>query len=375
VRIFVNATAADIGGLKTIVDQFLIHIKSYDKENRYYVFVSNDKFSDFHSEHIQIIKVDRKKWIKRFIWDARGMERWSKTTGIFPDKIISLQNTPVRFKGVSQFVYLHTPIPFVPYDWSLFNPIERKMWFYRNIYPFFIKVFLDEKCKIIVQAEWLKSGFLRRFTNVGKEQVIVVRPDVNVGKSDDLQGEKIVLERGDNPLIFFYPAIDYIYKNHLTLLRALSIIKDRNKAFADRVKVIFTLDKESWVYREAKKLNVEDMLILTGNIPFNKVLEYYKQTDAVLFPSYIETFGLPLLEAAYLGKPILCAEEEYAKEVLPTYEGVAFLRSLDEESWARAILEFKKREVKPQQILITERNGWGEFLSVVMEKKVVSYEN
>jgi len=38
-----------------------------------------------------------------------------------------------------------------------------------------------------------------------------------------------------------------------------------------------------------------------------------------LFPSYIETFGLPLIEAAAFGLPIGVANEAYAHEVLKGY--------------------------------------------------------
>lgn len=50
--------------------------------------------------------------------------------------------------------------------------------------------------------------------------------------------------------------------------------------------------------------------------------EYCK--SALIFPSYIETVGLPLVEAMSVGAVILAADCEYAHEVLDGYEN-AFL--------------------------------------------------
>ena len=41
----------------------------------------------------------------------------------------------------------------------------------------------------------------------------------------------------------------------------------------------------------------------------------YKAADGLLFPSTIETIGLPLLEAATFGLPVLANELEYVNYV------------------------------------------------------------
>lgn len=46
--------------------------------------------------------------------------------------------------------------------------------------------------------------------------------------------------------------------------------------------------------------------------------------SALIFPSYIETVGLPLVEAMSVGAVILAADCEYAHEVLDGYENAFF---------------------------------------------------
>ena len=53
-------------------------------------------------------------------------------------------------------------------------------------------------------------------------------------------------------------------------------------------------------------------------------MEYYKSSENIIFPSKLETWGLPISEAKAFGKNIILADLEYAHETLGTYENVMF---------------------------------------------------
>lgn len=114
---------------------------------------------------------------------------------------------------------------------------------------------------------------------------------------------------------------------------------------------------------------MEEQIEFIGQVKFEEILSYYGSADIILFPSYIETFGLPLIEAAYFNKTIICADEEYAKEVLMGYGGISYVSSRDIKSWGEAILSsfFKNTETHNFQCK-NEQKGWKEFF------KVISYE-
>lgn len=370
---FVNATAADIGGLHTIVVQFLESISKYDQCNDYYIFVSNSNYDEYNSDNVRIVKVYKKQWTKRLLWDAFGMKKWSKDHLIYPDKIISLQNTPVRFgKGTTQIVYLHTSIPFVSYNWSIKKQNERKLWFYKNIYPFFIKMFLNKRCEFIVQTNWLKRK-MPSFLGIHKDLIHVIKPNVSL---DQLTAST---SANANPFpenkLFFYPAMDYVYKNHITILKALVIIKDSNYILYKKIKVIFTLDTESLIYDEAIKLGVTDAIEFVGSISFNDVLKYYSISSTILFPSFIETVGLPLIEAGHLNKFIICADEEYSREALENYGGVKFVTSTDPEQWAEAIVSSVENGVMNYRFNnATNTDSWKSFFEIVKGEKWAEHE-
>ena len=90
----------------------------------------------------------------------------------------------------------------------------------------------------------------------------------------------------------------------------------------------------------------------------------YKSCDALVFPSYIETYGLPLIEAASLGVPIIAADLPYAREVLEGYDGVTFVSHDDVSGWAEAISKLEKDlRYKPMQM--KNRSSWEKLFSII----------
>lgn len=370
-NIFVNATASTEGGLNTIVIQFIESIFINDSINNYYVFVSTDYFSDYNQKNVKIIKVNKKGWIQRFLWDSFQMKIWSKKNNIHPNLIVSLQNTPVRF-NVPQLIYVHTPIPFVGYSWNVFKVSERRLWFYKYIFPFFIKLYFRSNSEIIVQTHWLKKKVLTKLKIKNEKLIHVIKPEVyiNPTKIKNLPTE-------NQKKIFFFPSRDFIYKNHATILRAIHLLKKQNKNLHEQMAVIFTVPKESTLYSEASQLNVTDCVNFVGALDYEAVLHNYATADAILFPSYIETFGLPLVESAMFGKLILCADEDYAKEVVgDSYEGVQFIPAHAQEQWALKMQEVLESDRKlfsynPE----IENNGWKSFFDLIKQKVANNVNN
>ena len=56
-----------------------------------------------------------------------------------------------------------------------------------------------------------------------------------------------------------------------------------------------------------------------------------------LFPSYIETFGLPLLEAKELNGIVLASDRPFSHEILDGYDKAIFIEWNNPDAWAREI--------------------------------------
>ena len=60
-----------------------------------------------------------------------------------------------------------------------------------------------------------------------------------------------------------------------------------------------------------------------GTLDYAEVIGMYEKS-VLLFPSYVETFGLPLKEARTVGAPILAADMPFSREILDGYDKVKY---------------------------------------------------
>lgn len=133
-------------------------------------------------------------------------------------------------------------------------------------------------------------------------------------------------------------------KNHLLLLNLWRQLASDHAA-PPRLCII---GKRGW-----ENENVLDMLdrcdaikgLVTefGSLSDTEVQLLMKGSQALLFPSFVEGLGIPLLEAAALDLPCIVSDIPVFREVAP--EGTVFLDPLDGPGWKRAIMS--RLDAKP----------------------------
>lgn len=359
-NIMVNATSATIGGSLTILNQFIENIDNgLDKNKKYYIFVPiTSPLKSF--DNVVIIPIMAKKYIDRINWDLNGMKRWCKKNDIKPDLIISLQNTAVAFGGVPQIIYLHQSLPYAKESsWNILKKDERKMWFYKYIYKMWINLSVKKQHYIVVQTEWMKEAIKKSGYNENK--IIVSRPKIN-----PIDINKVKKLDKKNKKYLFYPAADYKYKNHTIVVEAMKILLDKDPQIVNDIRIIFTLDKEANINEKIIKYGLDGTIKLIGSLKYEDVLSYYRSSDIILFPSYVETFGLPLVEASYFEKTIIASDCFYSREVLDGYNMVDFVKYNDASSWSNAIIENLKHN-KGNNIPYNQNgeNGWEKIFNLI----------
>jgi glycosyltransferase involved in cell wall biosynthesis len=331
--IAVNATAiAEVsGGMLNILHQFL---DNATKNNVYYIFTSIKVIED--SKFIKNIVVDTKGWIKRLLWEHKGFKSWFKKENLTPNYIISFQNTGVKFKNIPQYIYLQNAIPFVENKWNFFKKEERILWFYKNVFPFFIKFSTNKRTKFIVQTQWMK-GIVHKKLNISSNNLLVLRPDEKLITSAAKN-----LNLDNNNANLFYPATGYKYKNHELLINILLDLKKSNEGVFKRIKIYLTLDctsNESLFCRKMSEHNLQNSFVLLGYISKKEVYNYYRSCDGLIFPSLIESFGLPLSEAKQFNLPIISINLPYVYEAIGKYDKITLVDESNISEWAEAIIQ------------------------------------
>lgn len=307
--VVINTAASNGGALSVLLDFYNYLIETKDKNE--WVFILSDHYIQ-ETENIKVIvnKKVKSNWINRLKWELYDGKKF--INNLNPDVVFSMQNTISRGIKCPTTIYLHQSIPFQTVKkFSFFHKKERKLAFYQYVIGYIIKNSLKRTDKVIVQTNWIKEAIIKS-TKIDSKRICKISPTIN---NIDAKVEEDYLKEK----IFFYPASAAIYKNHQCIVEA---VKKLNNQGISNFKVLFTLD---FSYREILNINqdIEDKIIFLGNISRNEVIDKYRKS-VLVFPSYIETFGLPLLEAYMVGSFILASECEFSKEILKEYNNVKY---------------------------------------------------
>ncbi|MEE2665149.1 MAG: glycosyltransferase family 1 protein [Myxococcota bacterium] len=141
----------------------------------------------------------------------------------------------------------------------------------------------------------------------------------------------------DRPYILSVSSI-YPYKNYVRLIEAYTEIARRNPELPDLVIVGDEQDAAAsqamWQARDAAGEYSEWIHIL-GEVPYADIRQYYRNASLFVFPSYLETFGHPLLEAMAAEVPLVAADIPVFREVAG--DAAFFADPLSTSSLARAM--------------------------------------
>ena len=104
----------------------------------------------------------------------------------------------------------------------------------------------------------------------------------------------------------------------------------------------------------------------------DKVNEFYNMSSCVIFPSKLETWGLPITEAKSFSKPILLADLEYAHETIGNYDKVKFFDPNEAVQLAAIMKDvinesvvFQTTEMSPIDLPFTQ--NWGQLFDVLLK--------
>ncbi len=313
-KIMVFDVPAEFGGALTILKQYYKRAVE-DKENEWIFVIGKPELCE--KENVRIIRLPwtKKSWLHRLWFDNFYAKKLIKKHN--PDKVISLQNTTVKAKGYFQELYVHQALIFSEKRFSLKE--NKKFWIYQNIISKMIFKSIKKADCVIVQTKWMKDSIIN---TLGKEEekIKVIAPDAEFS-------EGISYKKAPE-INFFYPSGKGIHKNHSAIYRAVEILKEKGYT---NFNLYLTLEKP-------EKEQSENIKFL-GYIPKDEVNNYY-QKSALLFASYIESFGLPLLEARTYGCPIIASDCSFSREILEEYENAQFFDPFSPKDLAEKMIEY-----------------------------------
>ena len=281
------------------------------------VLVNNASLIETSGVTLLEFPLAKRSWLLRLYYEWWYFRKLSKI--IKPDIWLSLQDITAWVEAPRQAVYCHNPAPF--YKISLREAwLEPKLLMFNLFYRYLYGIDIQRNNYVIVQQEWLRQEFKRLFA---VRNVLVAYPVV-AAEQNKMSTEKNI---GKN-FVFFYPALPRVFKNIELVCEAAKYL---NKAGISGFEVRLTLDGSENRYAACliKRYANIDGIAFIGRQNHREMTSQYAESDCVLFPSRLETWGLPISEAKALDKPLLIAELPYAHETVGTYDKVSFIDPFD----------------------------------------------
>lgn len=218
------------------------------------------------------------------------------------DGFCSLTTKTPQILAVHDLAYIHYP-NFLP---------SRHLWFYK-IYQ---KKFLQKATQIVTVSKYSKQDIVQQFkieeqkisiiSNAAREQFVPINfEDKEYAKRHYAQGcEYFLFVGGIHPR-----------KNLMQLLKAFSIFKKRQLSSMKLV----VAGKLAWKYQDIleklKTYKYKEEVILLDYIPERELAKVTAAAYALIYPSYFEGFGVPIIEAMQCGVPIACSNTSSMPEV------------------------------------------------------------
>ncbi len=324
--VVVSAVNLAEGGPLEVLRQFLVHLRAAAPAHwRILALVHDEALVADTGVEARAFPEARQSWLKRLRLEwfgFRGLDLGSR-----PAAWVSLHDITPRVRADMQFVYCHNPSPFYrPSIWEA--RLEPTLFVFSLLYRYVYRLRIGRNRAVIVQQEWLRERFEQDF---GCERVWVARPSVVQTPSPVAARTSDVA--ADRPFRFLFPALPRVFKNHHVIVDACALLKSRD---LPPFEVLFTLSGRENRYAEKilQRANGLSAIRWLGRLSRDEMSRAYEDADVVLFPSKLETWGLPITEAKAFGKGLLLADLPYARETLGDYDRAAFFRPDDAKALA-----------------------------------------
>jgi hypothetical protein len=304
----------------------------------------------------------RKSYLFRLYYEYFYFNKLSKKWD--PYLWFSLHDTTPNVKAFIRAVYCHNPSPFKKIKFSdlFFQPA---LFFFSLFYKYLYRINIKKNDFVVVQQNWLKDKFVELF-HVKSDNVLVCYPEVK--KNNIIKLESVKTK--NDVFTFFYPALARPFKNFEIIGEAIHILNNKGKF---NYKVVITIDGSENNYAKyiLNKFSNLKQLHFVGILSFNKVQEYYSITDALLFPSTLETWGLPITEFKTFNKTILLSNLPYAIETLGDYEKAVFFNPYDATDLAMKMEGLIQGRVLFDKTLKNNENvlvGWADLFDKLLSR-------
>lgn len=163
---------------------------------------------------------------------------------------------------------------------------------------------------VVMMTQWAKEDLCTRLqvpeTNVA---VVPLPPILRILGEPNPSQVREFHSRNQLPETFaLYPAQTWPHKNHVNLLKALAVLRDKRGLNVPLVCCGTKNDFFPEIKRVTSALGLESQVRFLGWIDDSDLNRLYRCARCLLFPSLFEGWGMPITESFEVGLPVACTD-------------------------------------------------------------------
>ena len=235
-------------------------------------------------------------------------ERWNIRM-LWTDGTIENANIDVMHQTIPYAFLTKVPCLYQPHDLQHLNLPKNFTLSQRLIREVIFRTLCRQARRVAVVSSWVKENVIEHYKlNENKVCVVPYAPVMNPGPTNPLNLEALRLKFSLPDRFAFYPAQTWVHKNHIRLLEAIAILRDRYNLIVPfissgrRFEAYFPQ-----IEAKIKELHLEDQVRFLGFVSLEELQFIYSASSCVVIPTLSEAGSFPLWEAFLAGVPAACS--------------------------------------------------------------------
>ncbi len=293
----------------------------------YFIYENFHRITRQHPEHEFIFIFDR-PFNKRFVFGpnvtpvvtgppARHPLLWKFWYDIKVPAVLRKYKADV-FVSCDGFCSLRTRVPqcLVVHDLAFLHYPAFSTGSHLSFYKKYTPKFLRKAASVVTVSEFSKKDIIDQY-NIDAEKINVfysAAKEIFYPLSSE-EKEQTKHNYSSGKEYFIYAGAIHPRKNLLNLLKAFSVFKKRMQS---NMKLVLT-GRLAWKYEsfvnDLKTYKYRDDVILTGYIPEEELVRLIGAAYGLVYPSLLEGFGVPVLEAMRSGVPVITSVNSSMQEI------------------------------------------------------------
>jgi len=365
--IVISAVNLVEAGTLAILQDCLKFLSTYSIKHGYKVvaIVYKKDLADFPNIEYIETQWPKKRWTNRLWYEYVSMKKISEEIG--PVYLwFSLHDTSPSVIADRRAVYCHNSFSF--YKWKMHDLLfAPKIALFAVFTKFIYKTNIKKNNFLVVQQEWFRSGLSKMF-GLDPLKIIVSRPKMSETKLELYEKNNF-----DSEYEFLFAGSPNSHKNFEVICQAAKILVQEYKISNFKVSITVKGTENKYANWLFKNWGDIENINFIGFIPKAKLVELYSQVDCLIYPSKVESWGLPISEFKQYEKPMLLADLPYAHETAEGSLKTVFFNADEPKDLAKYMLELingnysslKRQEIK--DLADPKADNWEELFNILLK--------